>query len=634
MDGLRGTMEMRKTCRWLGCAALLCFTAVELSGCTSKPLISGFKLPGSKDKDAAVAQKGQKLTAKESEDLLAQARKFEKAGDFTSASRVYREYLNGGGEPTEASRRATSRSVSKSTTKSPEKTAAVNPSDSDKKPSKQQSSQAKQPLLAKIKTTRKANVATEVMEDPWAGTPIGQSDSEALADTQTDSKPTPSAKLASKKSEKPSPPDKATPSSKSHTWAELDFADEPATDAPALASESRQPPPSDASDESLDDLLNLDEGELSWGDTPAEPQTAAVEEPFPEDVADAETPEAVPDSELPLIKLRADASETPATPAFEDEVAPVADANEEAVADAATEAEAPHGAWESHERGAEPTDELALTDAVDRTLPAEEEFSPPVLSDTDEDTASGVIDATELLSMTCKDSEPWLYAQVMKLGSSEADVRKEGLIHLADMGSTAREAALAVRTVLTDPDPLVQAHAAWALWIIENDPWDSVATLRPLLDHSNVDVVELACYMLGDIGSQADSALDSLTLLRDHADGTLRIHAAEALIRIRGVDDKSLAVLTTALKSRVSQERWIAAVALGRCRGEKSVGAVTALMSALKDVDPEIRSAAALSLGGLGPDAEKSMSELERMARTDDAQVRDSARAALACLRR
>ena len=628
---------MRKTCRWLGAAALLCFTAVELSGCTSKPLISGFKLPGSKSKDAAVAEKGKQLTAKEAEDLLAEARQLEKAGDYTSASRVYREYLDGGGEPTDASRRAASRPVSKTTTKSTGKTAAVDPTDSDKKPTERQASKPKQPLLTSLKPTRKTDVATDKSDDPWADVPIGRSDSGTLADTHADSKATPSAKLASSKSEKPSPPDQATTSPKSHEWAELDFADETEPDAPALASESRQPPPSAAPDESHDDLLHLDEGELSWGATPAEPQTAAVEEPPTEDVVDTQTPQAVPDSELPFIDLSVDADKTPSTPAlpaFEEEVAPVTEASEAAATEIATAAEAPHNDWESHEPGAEPTDELALTDEVDMTLPAEEEFSPPVLSDTHEDTESPMIDAAELLSMTCKDSEPWLYAQVLKLGSPEAAIRKEALTHLADMGSTARQAGLAVRTLLADPDPLVQAHAAWALWVIENDPWDSVNTLRPLLDHSNPDVVELACYMLGDIGTQAESAQDALTLLRDHADGTLQIHAAEALIRIQGVDDKSIAVLTTALKSRVSQERWIAAVALGRCRGEKSAGAVTALMSALKDVDPEIRSAAALSLGGLGPDAEKAMPELERISRTDDAQVRDSAHAALACLKR
>ncbi len=691
---------MRKTCRWLGCAAWLCFTAVELSGCTSKPLVSGFKLPGRKDKDAAVAQKGKKLTAKESQDLLAQAREYdmdgnypqaarlykeylnsggepmaqnrrtdsstsgkagkkstdaeskellaqarecEKAGDFSGASRMYSEYLSGAGQPTDASRGTASRTVAKTEKKpldkkspekkSPEKTASFDKSDLDPQTTDRVTSQPKKSLRDQIKTNRKPDVAAQVMEDPWADEPLGQTDSQALADNPTDSKARPSAKLTKTGIEKKSLERDSTPASQTAAWADADAADEPLADTHRPASHSTQLPPESASEEPFQNLLDLDQGDLKRSDSAAPSQTAAVDDPLSALAEDTETPQAPPVSELPLIDFSANASESPAKPEFEDEGSPVAEV--------ATQAEAANGAWESHEPGAEPTDELAQseelakTDEVDLTLPGEEQFSPPVLSDTDEaiEPVKTENTETELLSLTCKDCEPWLYAQVIKLGSSDAEVRKEGLTHLADMGRTARQAGLAVRTLLADPDPLVRAHAAWALWVIENDPWDSVATLRPLLDHSNSDVVELACYMLGDIGSQADSALDALTLLRDHADGTLRVHAAEALIRIQGVDDKSLTILTTALKSRDGQARWIAAVALGRCRGEKSAGAVTALISALKDVDPEVRSAAALSLGGLGQDAERAAPELERVVRTDDHQVREAARAALACLK-
>ena len=645
-DGLRGTMEMRKTCRWLGCAALLCFTAVELSGCTTKPLISGFKLPGRKDRDAAVAKSEKKLTAEESEELLAQAREFEKAGDFTSASRVYREYLNAEGVPVESSRRTPSRQVAKSETTSPDQKSLDKSADSDERLARN-TAQSK-PFAP---STRKSKDVAEVTADPWADEPIGRPDSQALPVINPRSPASPSAKLASASPQKQALLDEGPAPAETPEWADLEFAAEPATDVQTLASDSSGPKPREFPEEDLEDILDLNKGELPGVDAPQPPQTPiaeeappessdgesdwgnlldqphpiAAEETLPAPAETIETPTAGPFSELPLVDLSADAGEVETPSGFEEEGSPAE--------------EAPDMAWESHEPREEPTSELALIDPGETTPPTEAEFAPPVLSEAYSENEPAEIEAadreaSELLSLSCKDCEPWLYAQVVKLGSPEADIRKEGLTHLADMGSTARQASLAVRTLLQDSDPLVQAHAAWALWVIENDPWDSVTTLRPLLDHSNADVVELACYMLGDIGPQADSATDALKLLRDHADGTLRVHAAEALIRIQGVDDKSLGVLTNALKSRVSQERWIAAVALGRCRGDHSESAVTALTAALKDVDPEVRSAAALSLGGLGKEAEKASLELERVAHMDDPQVRDAARAALACLKR
>ncbi len=662
-DGLWGTMEMRKTCRWLGCAALLCFTAVELSGCTSKPLISGMKWPGRQDRDSAFALTdtnltAKKLTAEESEDLLTQAREFEQDGDYPQAARTYREYFSGGGQPISPSRRVPSQQVGKSDPKSatqkltakesakllaqareydqagdfPKATRAYReylhggePVDAKRKtpapqvaksqpksrhettevgaePPVRQTSKTKPPVPAKPEIARQVDVT----DDPWADEPIGQ----------PKSKSHPVIQPGSTASRSPQP----------------NVAGEPATDDESIASDNDRQPPQGVSEEEIEELLDLDEGEINWGDDLEETQTASAEESLssPAETVEIAESEFEAGLDLPLVDLSLDDSEEMSPP--------------DVAEDSAPESEAVDEAWHIHEATEEPTGELAIVEQDEIPLPAEEEFSPPVMSNTDE--ASDVVepesvepisvasDSPDVPSLSSPDCEPWVYAQVMKLGSPDAEVRKEGLTHLADMGSTGRQASLAVRVLLEDPDPLVQAHAAWALWVIENDPWDSVATLRPLLDQSNPDVVELACYMLGDIGVQAESATDALELLRDHADGTTCIHAAEALIRIHGVDDKSLAILTNAVKSRDSEERWIAAVALGRCRGTKSAGAVAALTVALKDVDPEVRSAAALSLGGLGPDSLTAKPELERVARMDDPQVRDAARAALACLKR
>ena len=277
---------------------------------------------------------------------------------------------------------------------------------------------------------------------------------------------------------------------------------------------------------------------------------------------------------------------------------------------------------------AEDTWDTHPDDAVEKSVASnDDELAAPVLTDQEPETA-----AHETIAVLCKNCEPWVYSQAVKLESSDPEVRKEALTKLADMGSTARQAGLAVRTLLEDTDPLVQAHAAWALWEIDNEPQESVSTLTELLDHTNAEVVQLACYMLGDIGPQAESGRHPLELLRDSSDNRTRIHAAEALIRIDGGGPDSVKILTSAAKSQDIEERWIAVVALGRCRGEAAPLAVTALLSALNDVNPDVRSAAALSLGGLGKEAAVTRPELEKMARHDDPAVRDAALAALACL--
>ncbi len=675
---------MRKTCRWLGCAALLCFTAVELSGCTSKPLISGMKWPGRQDRDSALALTDKKLTAEESADLLAQAREFEQDGDYPQAARTYREYFSGGGQPISPSRRVPSQQVGKSDPKSatqkltakesekllaqareydkagdfPKATRAYReylhggePGDAKRQtpapqvaksqpksrhetteigaePPVRQTSKTQPPVPAKPEIARQVDVT----DDPWADEPIGQTHSKSLPVIQPNSTASRSPQPNAAQTPKQTLLDEDTSPAKTSDWVEPDVAGEPATDDESIASGNDRQPPQGVSEEEIEKLLDLDEGEINWGDDLEETQTASAEESLSSPAETVEIAESESEAGLDqsLVDLSLDDSEEMSPPDMAEDSAP--------------ESEAVDEAWHTHEATEEPNGELAIVEQDEIPLPAEEEFSPPVMSITDEapdvvqpesvEPISVASDSPDVQSLSSPDCEPWVYAQVMKLGSPDAEVRKEGLTHLADMGSTGRQASLAVRVLLEDPDPLVQAHAAWALWVIENDPWDSVATLRPLLDQSNPDVVELACYMLGDIGVQAESATDALELLRDHADGTTCIHAAEALIRIHGVDDKSLAILTNAVKSRDSEERWIAAVALGRCRGTKSAGAVAVLTVALKDVDPEVRSAAALSLGGLGPDSLTAKPELERVARMDDPQVRDAARAALACLKR
>lgn len=614
---------MRKSYRWLRCAALLCFTAMELSGCSSKPVISGIRWPGRKDRDAAVAEKEKSTKRGGDEQLLVEARNYEKAGDFSNASKKYREYLDGGGKPVESSRAPVGPvAQSKKPTPDNEKSIAAKDADADAKSPIRPTAKTKKTTPKETPVTR----TVDVEQDPWANQSLAVNESAEPLDRAIKEPTRPVAKQTATATPKQKLLDADDLPAETPAWAEPETAAAVEDRDTSLASRTERQPPRGLTEEDLEDLLDLDEGEgeIDWGEPTQQP-------PANHQVAETAKPHKTNrHSDLPLVDFGTDDGESLASPASTD--AEFAAADTETVEDT----------WQLHDAADESVPHFSSVRPKVVSLSNNAEFAPPVWDDSapvaqveevEEVEEVGAVDSPSL-ALTCQDCEPWLYAQVTKLGSADAEVRKDGLIHLADMGRSARQAGLAVRTLLKDSDPLVKAHAAWALWVIENDPWDSVATLRPLLDHSNSEVVELACYMLGDIGVHADSAVAPLELLRDHADGRTRVQAAEALIRIRGVDEKSLAVITSALKSRSGEERWVAAVALGHCRGPKSAKAVAALTIALKDVDPEVRSAAALSLGGLGSDAVKATAELERVARTDDAQVQDAARAALACLKR
>lgn len=614
--GRRGAIKMRRSSRWLGCAAVMCLTVAQLSGCSSKPLVSGFRMPGMKARSSATA-KSQKLSTEEAGDLLAQARDFEKQGDFPNAARLYRQYLDGGGEPLrpdspmlkdglaksdstkppKAGTRSSSgprdddstKMASRSSTGVPSRTATRTEKKSADKPVREtEVAQKPSPTQKARNSSSSRSTKSAIADDPWADS--AATDSIAAADRSRDLpviRPGNTGKTAQRPSNTVASQEPASSGSrptKSHVVTDAGIPDWAKGEAGSSTLNRR------VTQKELDDLLDLDEGEIDWGDRKA-PEAAS--DNIASELVEPEGDESlVAENDSPEMS-----SDEDAAPEFEEPIAQ--DDN----------------TWSAHQ---DESDTVVTSDDP-------EGLSPPVAQDE-------TVQPDVSIAALCKDCEPWVYSVAVKLDSHDPEVRKEALTHLADMGSTARQAGLAVRTLLDDAEPLVQAHAAWALWEIENEPLESVTTLNELLDHHNPDVVQLACYMLGDIGPQAESGRHALVLLRDHADGTTRIHAAEAMVRICGTDQASVAVLTNAAQSRDVEERWIAAVALGRCRGEMAPEAVKALLSALHDVDPDVRSAAALSLGGLGRDAESARAELERIAKSDDPQVRDSALAALACL--
>jgi HEAT repeat protein len=222
---------------------------------------------------------------------------------------------------------------------------------------------------------------------------------------------------------------------------------------------------------------------------------------------------------------------------------------------------------------------------------------------------------------------------VLQLDIPEAGIRKEVLADLAALGEKARPALPAIE-VLLDDDPLIAAHAAWTMWEIDHNDQAVIEKMVRLMECGRSDVVQFAAYSLGSMGANALTAAPALRVERERHTGITRLHIAEAMTRIDAFDAASVEVLTSGLTSQNQSERWLAAIALGQVQGRHANLVVPALTASLKDTDPEVRSASALSLGGFGKAAEPALAELQNRAKLDAPSVREAAATALACIQR
>lgn len=277
----------------------------------------------------------------------------------------------------------------------------------------------------------------------------------------------------------------------------------------------------------------------------------------------------------------------------------------------------------------QPGTELAQADSLDVEGDAEsvtEVAETPVVAGADSEWTST---ASERV---CPDLKPELEQLVAQLSHADAVERIAALNELADLGTGAESAELAVRVLLEDGNPMVRAHAASALRQIKNDAWDSVKTLRLLVFHPEDEVARTACYMLGKFGPEAMDAVSELSTLRDAERGLTSLYAAEALLRIAPHDTDSVATLIAASQDGSQEERWFAVVGLASTSEVSRNDVVATLTERLQDESADVRAAAALSLGGLGKDAQAAEAALKQIAENDTPEVQDAAITALACL--
>ncbi len=237
-------------------------------------------------------------------------------------------------------------------------------------------------------------------------------------------------------------------------------------------------------------------------------------------------------------------------------------------------------------------------------------------------------------SRLCPNAPEHLHGTLAALDAADPEARKAALQELVDCGRAAVTCLPAIRACLTDADPVVQAHAAWALWSITGESSEAIHCLTTVLDGREEEAIAFACYVLGTMGPQAQSAAAVLTRLQDDDSNSIRVHAAEALLKISHDGSQSIRVLAASLASHRTDERSLAAVALGSAEGGHRQAAISALITALYDSDAGVRCSAALALGGFGPDAKNAISALEVAASATDVETRDAANTALACIRK
>jgi hypothetical protein len=237
------------------------------------------------------------------------------------------------------------------------------------------------------------------------------------------------------------------------------------------------------------------------------------------------------------------------------------------------------------------------------------------------------------LARLCDNVPAELQGLIRELDAADPAQRKAALAELALRGPSAAAALPAIDALLSDPEVLVQVHAAWAIWEVAGRPEDSIDALTQLLvTDTDPHVVQASAYFLGAIGPDANIATDALWFVCDRTTGITRLHAAEALACITPDDERPVTILIEGLASTDKDARWLSALALSSVSAAHRPVAVAALTAALDDAAPEVSAAAALTLGGFGDEAGAAVSQLQAVSDGNDEDVRTAARIALDCI--
>jgi hypothetical protein len=169
------------------------------------------------------------------------------------------------------------------------------------------------------------------------------------------------------------------------------------------------------------------------------------------------------------------------------------------------------------------------------------------------------------------------------------------MVRLARLGPSAGEAIPGLTNHLQDEDPFVRAHAARAAFRVGVSAQVVVPVLADLLQPEEPQLCCLASLILGEIGSNARAALPVLRGCMKSRDASIRLHAAEAMLKIDSTDWTALRELMAGTEDNAVDLRYFAINALGEAALDNEQ-ALFALHRALTDEDMTVAIAAALNL--------------------------------------
>jgi HEAT repeat protein len=208
----------------------------------------------------------------------------------------------------------------------------------------------------------------------------------------------------------------------------------------------------------------------------------------------------------------------------------------------------------------------------------------------------------------------------LQLRHADPRVRRTAAIRLERLGTAAASATGALVGRFSDPDLLVRAHAARAALRLGAPPQQILEVASELLIPDRLEVLRVATSILVEIGPDAADALPKLDVCLNAFSLAVRLHAAEAILRIDPNDLFALDELQSALDHQQTEVRFFSVNALGAAVMDNDE-AVCALQRALSDPQPKVATAAALHLLRANEVARRSLPEELRPTSSDIAKL-------------